>query len=57
MGNKGKSSETDPKLEKIVNEIIVRRRVEKRNGKKQQVFTTLGVPETAIYRHSYQVTF
>lgn len=56
MGNKEKSeNEANTKMEKIVNEVIVRRRVEKRGGEKQHVFTTLSVPQSTIYRHSYQV--
>lgn len=60
--NKEKNeNETNTKLEKLVNEVIVRRRHEKMAystcGKPHQEFTTLGVEphETALYRHSYQV--
>lgn len=59
--NKEKNeNEANTKLEKLVNEVIVRRRIEKieyANAGKPQEFTTLGVEQhqTALYRHSYQV--
>lgn len=57
LGNKEKTdNDTNTKLEKLVNEVIVRRRNEKRGGEKH-LFTTLGVPQTTLYRHSYQVMF
>lgn len=50
----------DSKLEKLVNEVIIRQRIEKTQyGTVQlpQQFTTLSVlPPTALYRHSYQVS-
>lgn len=60
--NKEKNeNEANTKLEKLVNEVIVRRRIEKleysNDDEKTQGFTTLGVEQhqTALYRHSYQV--
>lgn len=59
--NKEKNeNETNSKLEKLVNEVIVRRRIEKLEYaavEKQQEFTTLGVEQhqKSLYRHSYQV--
>lgn len=54
-----KDNDTNVKLEKIVNEVIIRQRIEKKQQLVQvqhvQQFTTLGVPQTALYRHSYQV--
>lgn len=59
--NKEKNeNEANSKLEKLVNEVIVRRRIEKLEysavGNPQE-FTTLGVDQhqTALYRRSYQV--
>lgn len=62
--NKEKNdNEANSKLEKLVNEVIIRRRIEKKEyataAGKLQEFTTLGVEthQTALYRHSYQVPY
>lgn len=63
MTNKEKTeNETNTKLEKLVNEVIIRRRIEKKNYNEQiqlgqsEQFTSLGVePQSTLYRHSYQV--
>ena len=61
MANKEKNeNEANTKLEQLVNEVIIRRRIEKKkSGSKgqQQQLTTIGVPQTTLYRHSYQVNF
>lgn len=54
-----KENDENSKLEKIVNEVIIRQRIQKTqyaNMQNVQQFTTLDVvPQTALYRHSYQV--
>lgn len=61
--NKEKNeNETNSKLEKLVNEVIIRRRIEKKEytvGEKPQECMALSVEEhqTALYRRSYQVLF
>lgn len=56
MANKEKNdNEANTKLEQLVNDVIIRRRNEKKKYGEKQQFITLGVPETTLYRHSYQV--
>lgn len=55
--NKEKNeNDTNTKLEQLVNEVIIRRRTEKKMFVvDQKLFTTLEIPQTNLYRHSYQV--
>lgn len=55
--NKEKNeNEANTKLEKLVNEVIIRRRNEKKMFVvDQKLFTTLEIPQSNLYRHSYQV--
>lgn len=55
--NKEKNeNETNTKLEKLVNEVIIRRRTDKQMFVvDQKLFTTLEIPQSNLYRHSYQV--
>lgn len=56
MANKEKNeNEKNSKLEQIVNEVIIRRRNEKK--KYGQKFATIEIPTNTLYRHSYQVDF
>lgn len=56
MANKEKNeNEKNSKLEQIVNEVIIKRRNEKK--KYGQKFTTIEIPANTLYRHSYQVGF
>lgn len=56
MANKEKNeNEKNSKLEQIVNEVIIKRRNEKK--KYGQKFTTIEIPTNTLYRHSYQVGF
>lgn len=56
-------NEANSKLEKLVNEVIIRRRIEKKNAQQLQLqpeqFTTLCVSphQSTLYRHSYQVYY
>lgn len=55
--NKEKNeNEANSKLEELVNEVIIRRRNEKKMYVvDQKLLTTLEIPQSNIYRHSYQV--
>lgn len=61
MTNKEKTeNEANSKLEKLVNEVIIRRRIEKKNFNAQlqlqpEQFTSLAPHQSTLYRHSYQV--
>lgn len=49
-------NEANTKLEQLVNEVIIRRRNEKKMFVvDQKLFTTLEIPQSNLYRHSYQV--
>lgn len=57
--NKEKNdNDTNSKLEQLVNEVIIRRRNEKKMFVvDQKLLATLQIPQTNLYRHSYQVRF
>lgn len=51
-----KENDTNSKLEELVNEVIIRRRNEKKMFVvDQKLFNTLEIPQSNLYRHSYQV--
>lgn len=61
MTNKEKiENEANTKLEELVNEVIIRRRIEKKMRydvrlMDEQQIKKFGGPQTSLYRHSYQV--
>lgn len=54
MNKEKNENEHNSKLEKLVNEVIIRKRMDKNNLAEQ--YTVLKVPQTTIYRNSYQVS-